>query len=264
MKPIAADLVAETGAANAHYCRGCGKWRQPDDFSLKNAGTQRRHSQCRLCCRETSRRHYAMNRTAYLERNRRNQPRLKRAAAELVYEFLKGHPCAECGERDILVLEFNHLDPAVKSANICDLIRSCTSASGIQAEIAKCEVLCANCHQRRTTVERMAHFKRGGAESGKMPSWRRAANERNARMVLDRLSQAVCRDCAVADPLVLQFDHRSAKSKDIGWLVSSGCRADLIAAELAKCDVRCANCHRRRTARVGNWLRLRYLGEGRV
>src|SRR6266849_6180554 len=82
------------------------------------------------------------------------QPRLKRAAADLVYQFLTGNPCAECGESDILVLEFNHLDPRVKSANVSDLIRSCTSSAGIQVEMAKCEVLCANCHQRRTSLER--------------------------------------------------------------------------------------------------------------
>jgi len=188
------------------------------------------------------------------------QPRLKRAAADLVYQFLTGNPCAECGESDILVLEFNHLDPRVKSANVSDLIRSCTSSAGIQVEMAKCEVLCANCHQRRTSLERMSHFKRGAAISGAIASWRRAANERNALLVLERLRQASCQDCGVADPLVLQFDHLTAKRKDVAWLVSSGSRASLISAELAKCEVRCANCHRRRTARTGNWYRLRYLG----
>jgi hypothetical protein len=127
--------------------------------------------------------------------------------------------------------------------------------------MAKCEVLCANCHQRRTAFERMAHFKRSAAISRATASWRRAANERNARLVLERLKQASCQDCGVADPLVLQFDHRTAKRNDIGWLVSSGSRASHITDELAKCEVRCANCHRRLTARTGNWYRLRYLGK---
>jgi hypothetical protein len=74
--------------------------------------------------------------------------------------------------------------------------------------------------------------------------------------VLDRLRS--CQDCGIADPIVLPFDHQRSKSKDIGWLVSSGCRGSLVTAELDKCDVRCANCHRRRTARLGNWYRLRY------
>ena len=61
------------------------------------------------------------------------------------------------------------------------------------------------------------------------------------------LANSTCLDCGVADPLVLQFDHRSPKTRDIGWFVSSGSPAQRVAEELEKCDVRCANCHRRRT-----------------
>jgi hypothetical protein len=63
----------------------------------------------------------------------------------------------------------------------------------------------------------------------------------------------------ISDQFVPQFDHREGKAKDVGWLVSSGSRPGLIAQELEKCDVRCANCHRRRTAHVGNWYRVQYL-----
>ena len=78
-----------------------------------------------------------------------------------------------------------------------------------------------------------------------------AANHRNPEFVLERLGQSACVDCGLADVLVLQFDHtpEAVKVKDIGWFVSSGSRLELLAMELAKCEVRCANCHRRRTAR---------------
>jgi hypothetical protein len=73
-----------------------------------------------------------------------------------------------------------------------------------------------------------------------------AANRRNAAFVLERLAAASCVDCGVADPLVLQFDHRPGQIKvmDIGRFISSGSALRLLAAELVKCDVRCANCHR--------------------
>jgi hypothetical protein len=65
--------------------------------------------------------------------------------------------------------------------------------------------------------------------------------------------------CGIADPLVLQFDDRlgAGRVKDVGWYVSSGSRANLVIEELARCDVRCANCHRRRTAQAGAWFRAR-------
>src|SRR5260221_2067179 len=97
------------------YCRGCERWRAVDDFSFKDAQKRTVRSRCRACCREASRRHYVRMKVAYLERNRRNNPRQRQAAAEFVYQFLVGHPCSECGEHDPVVLEFNHLDPLTKS-----------------------------------------------------------------------------------------------------------------------------------------------------
>lgn len=141
-----------------------------------------------------------------------------------------------------------------KLANVSDLIRDRASRGQITAEIAKCEVLC-NCHQRHTISAKPAHYKLGPSTRG--PSWRVAANRRNAAFVLERLKVASCVDCGVADPLVLQFDHRPGQSKvmDVGRFISSGSALRLLAAELVKCDVRCANCHRRRTAAELHWFR---------
>jgi hypothetical protein len=160
-----------------------------------------------------------------------------------------------CGEADPVVLEFNHLDPATKSANLSDIIANGVSTAYLRTEIAKCEVLYANCHQRRTALSKAAHYKVTASRAA--PGFRLAANMRNSRLVLQRLARAACVDCGVTDVLVLQFDHRGEKTRDIGWFVSSGSPARRVADELDKCDVRCANCHRRRTATVGGWFRAR-------
>lgn len=56
-----------------------------------------------------------------------------------------------------------------------------------------------------------------------------------------------CVDCGEADPIVLEFDHvRGEKASNISDLVVSGGLRKLM-DEIAKCDVRCANCHRRAT-----------------
>ena len=55
---------------------------------------------------------------------------------------------------------------------------------------------------------------------------------------------------------VLDFDHEdpSSKSGEIGRLATSGMPWERIVAEIEKCSVRCANCHRRRTAAMrGYW-----------
>ena len=56
--------------------------------------------------------------------------------------------CAHCGETDPIVLEWHHLDPAIKTTNINQLMRSFHPIAEFQAELAKCIVLCANCHKR--------------------------------------------------------------------------------------------------------------------
>lgn len=84
---------------------------------------------------------------------------------------------------------------------------------------------------------------------------RTAADRRNIRILWDRLGNAAFVDCGIADPLVLQFDHMESKTKDIASLVRSGRNSHRLIAELNNCQVRCANCHRRRTATQGGWFR---------
>lgn len=65
-----------------------------------------------------------------------------------------------------------------------------------------------------------------------------------------------CMDCGEKDPIVLDLDHRdrSQKSFTIGNLSHTGMSLEKLMQEVDKCDVVCANCHRRRTARQMNWL----------
>lgn len=64
-----------------------------------------------------------------------------------------------------------------------------------------------------------------------------------------------CIDCGESDPVVLEFDHRTDKRAAIVDLMRNHASWDEIVAEIEKCDVRCANCHRRRTARTRGYYR---------
>ena len=74
----------------------------------------------------------------------------------------------------------------------------------------------------------------------------------------DYLIAHPCVDCGESDPVVLDFDHidRAQKTREVAWFIR---RQDLagLAAEIEKCEVRCANDHRRKTARdlgYARWL----------
>lgn len=75
--------------------------------------------------------------------------------------------------------------------------------------------------------------------------------------LLSYLSGRRCVDCGEADPVVLEFDHIDPTSKkhEIAQMVSDGLSIKAVAIEIEKCEIRCANCHRRKTAAQLGWFR---------
>ena len=63
------------------------------------------------------------------------------------------------------------------------------------------------------------------------------------------LANKSCIDCGENDPIVLEFDHRkpNEKFKQISKLLSGHYSWDSVLKEIKKCEIRCANCHRRKT-----------------
>lgn len=69
---------------------------------------------------------------------------------EFIMQLLNSTSCQHCGESDPVVLRFDHLLPSTKEYDICWMVSHAFPTSSIQAEVDKCQVLCANCHQRKT------------------------------------------------------------------------------------------------------------------
>jgi hypothetical protein len=89
--------------------------------------------------------------------------------------------------------------------------------------------------------------------------WERKRSSRRdlSREIDEYLRAHTCVDCGETDPLVLEFDHRDGveKLETIAFLRARGGRDELL-AEVDKCDVRCSNCHQRRTAAQFGWTKL--------
>ena len=77
-----------------------------------------------------------------------------------VWSYLLDHPCVDCGENDIRVLEFDHRDPQQKHGGISRMVADRCSIDKISAEVEKCDVRCANCHRRRCQDEGHASIRR--------------------------------------------------------------------------------------------------------
>lgn len=62
--------------------------------------------------------------------------------------LLNSNGCTDCGEKDIRCLEFDHINPEEKAFNIGEGYRKPRSI--LSQEINKCQIVCANCHRKRT------------------------------------------------------------------------------------------------------------------
>jgi hypothetical protein len=134
------------GQGECGKCYRCGELKPVTDFSWRRKAKGQRDTFCRPCRSACGKEHYAANRQRYIDQARAQKQRLARERTEYLIDYFKTHPCVDCGEGDPVVLEFDHLRD-----KLFDIGRSLPDRNwqSILDEIAKCEVVCRNCHRRR-------------------------------------------------------------------------------------------------------------------
>jgi hypothetical protein len=197
--------------------------------------------------------YYARNRAQEIDRVRTRQA----ATLEFLRE-LRRVPCADCGGTfEPYQMDFDHRDPAQKSFQVTDGRAMLMSRERLLAEVAKCDIVCANCHRIRTDRQRKLGTLRNGFQRKSdepSPEVRRSREKFHRsrgrhRTLLDELKQQPCADCGGAFPLAcMEFDHRDPTTK-AGLVPQLTGRVGIakLLEEIAKCDIVCANCHRKRT-----------------
>lgn len=83
-----------------------------------------------------------------------NAAKRKQVKAKYVSDYLLSHPCVDCGEADVIVLDFDHVREK-KDCDVNALVYGWSSLARLMREIAKCDVRCANCHRRRHYLARI-------------------------------------------------------------------------------------------------------------
>lgn len=133
-------------------CTKCKKKLLDSKFNWKVKGV-RRSSHCKNCSRNYVRSHYNKNKVYYIKKAKLWNQEFRSHAQKYILKYLINHPCVDCGEKDILVLEFDHRDKTRKDGDVSRIIRSKPRFSILVEEIGKCDVRCANCHRRKTAIE---------------------------------------------------------------------------------------------------------------
>jgi hypothetical protein len=128
-------------------------------------------------------------------------------------------------------MDFDHRDPHTKVADVSTLVKTYVPWDQVLAEIAKCDLVCVNCHRLRTYKGQHCYKTRRFEQH---------------RVVVDKVkSSTPCIDCGGQfQPCQMDFDHVDPRFKvaNIARLME-GSTEDLL-AELGKCHLVCANCHR--------------------
>ncbi len=317
-------------------CSRCGEVKPVEEFPTKNKKTGLRRVWCRDCCHAYGREHYRRTRSRYLERARARRRLERPRMIAAIADYLRTHPCIDCGETDILLLDFDHRDRSTKRAPVSRLAHGATLAA-VVTEIEKCDVRCGNCHRTKTSAE-LNWRRTPGFQSRRqaLPAPKRAprasstgqpaidqlsistfgTTRRCSRCRLDRplhdfafsdrqvgtrqsfcrachaayrrdhyarnradyiawaerqgklkyetqtalidqyLREHPCIDCGEKNIVLLEFDHIDEADKTMDLSSTLGRRSwRMILTEIGKCDVRCVNCHRRRTAERFNWVK---------
>ena len=185
---------------------------------------------------------------SYRESEIRRVTSRQRAAAD-VLNSLRRVPCADCrrGFRPHM-MDFDHRDPTTKSFALSGECQFKSAETPLR-EVAKCDVVCANCHRLRTQRQR-ASFQWSWPKGGDSPrSGAKTAIRLRQVELLTRLRSVPCLDCGGDfPPFVMEFDHREPATKRVLVCHRAGRASDRrILEEVAKCDIVCSKCHRNRT-----------------
>jgi len=137
------------------YCPRCKKTMPLAAFRRQSTG--RLYAYCDPCARAYFQVYYQRNKAAYIKRA---NERLKKDAN--IMRNAKMQPCAACGcSYPHYVMDFDHRPGEVKCFNLADVVgQTRLSLARLKAEIAKCDVVCANCHRIRTHERRKAKLER--------------------------------------------------------------------------------------------------------
>jgi hypothetical protein len=129
----------------------CGKCKLPKGVSQFHRKGKGYNSWCKSCSKEYKDNHYKINKSTYLKRLSKYKKKNQREIRLYVLHYFDQHPCVDCGNQDIEVLDFDHQDN--KKYNVAVLLQSGYPLETVKKEIAKCEVRCANCHRKRTSKQ---------------------------------------------------------------------------------------------------------------
>jgi len=126
----------------------------------------------------------------------------------------------------------------------CKVEKPLTDFAFRNKETGKLQNHCKECQKKYSSksyyLNRESNIKRSAINKA-------IALEKMRSFILEYLLGHPCVDCGNEDPIVLEFDHvRGTKHLAVSEMVRMGYGENAITEEILKCEIRCANCHKKR------------------
>ncbi len=127
-------------------CSSCSVVKDLKEFGLKWKDREYRQSFCKGCAARRSVAYYKQHRKKILDKSLKVQEEDRAWLRELK----DNKPCMDCKVvHRHFALDYDHRDPSKKLAAVGNVLNSHGRATALK-EIAKCDLVCANCHRYRT------------------------------------------------------------------------------------------------------------------
>lgn len=124
-------------------CPKCGETKGRSEFGRKKSTKDGWQCHCKVCRREYSRKQYANNPEPFKQRAKENRQEIRRFLVDFISSLRKEKGCHICGEKEECVLDFHHVKPGNPVTRMIS-----KGYTALEKELAKCVVVCANCHRK--------------------------------------------------------------------------------------------------------------------
>lgn len=132
-------------------CKLCNVEKEFDEFYKRNSNSAGRIAICKSCSKTKNKEYYQDDNHKLAIRETETAIRLSKR--KFLLKFYQENPCIDCGEKDPVVLELDHVRGNKIMAVGAMATHGGVSLEKLKEEIAKCEVRCANCHRRKTAKD---------------------------------------------------------------------------------------------------------------
>ena len=141
MTSFQVEVVGSIPTARSKLCTRCNKQKELSEFASRKGTKDGKAYACKACHIKYSARHYTTNKRSYVLQSKKQRSTIQEKL--LNYKGQRG--CANCSEKRPWVLDFHHPDPSIKDGDVA-FLKGKGNWKLLEREIAKCVVVCRNCH----------------------------------------------------------------------------------------------------------------------